>query len=167
MYSGHKRAHSMNWQAIVTPDSLISLLVGPYSGTNNDWSMQQRSGYEAEIRSVYTGYLTLYIYRDPAYRASFGIMYLFEYPKGRYYLIPEKQAFNKALVQVRISVENTFGSLYNKQIYTAFSGGLVTGLQPIIAQFTTTVLLANCYICLRRPENRFLISPITIEEYLY
>ena len=123
--------------------------------------------YIAEVRSVYIGYPTLYIYRDPAYRASFSIMYLFEHPKGRHYLIPEKQAFNKALVQVYISIENTFGSLYNKWIYTAFSGGLVAGLQPIAAQFTTTVLLANYYICLRRLENRFLISLIIIEEYLY
>ena len=94
-------------------------------------------------------------------------MCLFEHPKGRHYLIPEKQAFNKALAQVRISMENIFGSLYNKWIYTAFSGSLVAGLQPVVAQFTTAVLLANYYICLRRPENRFLISPITIEEYLY
>jgi DDE superfamily endonuclease len=167
VYSGHKRAHGMNWQAIVTPDGLISSLVGPYSGANNDWSMWQRSGCEAEIRSVCTGHPTLYIYGDPAYRASFGVMCPFEHPKGRHYLTPEKQAFNKALAQVRISVENAFGSLHNKWTYTAFSGGLVAGLQPVAAQFTTAVLLANCYICLRRPENRFLISPITIEEYLY
>jgi hypothetical protein len=54
VYSGHKRAHGMNWQAVVTPDGLVSSLVGPYAGANNDWSMWKRSGCEEEIRKVMT-----------------------------------------------------------------------------------------------------------------
>jgi hypothetical protein len=63
------------------------------------------------IRSVCIGQSTLHIYSDPAYRASFGVMCLFEHPRGRHYLTPKKQAFNKALAQVHIFVENAFGAV--------------------------------------------------------
>lgn len=35
-YSGHKKQHGQNWQAIVTPDGLVSSLVDPYLGPAND-----------------------------------------------------------------------------------------------------------------------------------
>ena len=52
LYSGHKRAHGINWQAITTPDSLVSSLTGPFAGPVNDWAMWQRSGCEDAIRKV-------------------------------------------------------------------------------------------------------------------
>jgi nuclease HARBI1 len=167
VYSGHKRAHGINWQAIATPDGLISSLVGPYSGANNDWSMWKRSGCEAELRNLFSGYPTLYIYGDPAYSASFGIMCPFEHPRGRHYLNPQQKAFNKALSSTRITVENSFGAIHNKWTYTVFSKGLIIGLQPVAAYYSVAVLLTNCYMCIRRPRNRFKIDPILIEEYLY
>lgn len=36
VFSGHKRAHRINYQAIVTPDGLISSLTGPWPGPVND-----------------------------------------------------------------------------------------------------------------------------------
>jgi hypothetical protein len=35
-YNGHKRSHGQQWQAIVTPDGLVSSLIGPYLGPIND-----------------------------------------------------------------------------------------------------------------------------------
>jgi hypothetical protein len=62
VYSGHKRAHGMNWQAIVTPNGLVSSLAGPFAGTNNDWSIWKRSGCEGNIRRVIGNQEMLYIY---------------------------------------------------------------------------------------------------------
>lgn len=52
VYSGHKRQHGINWQAICTPDGLISSLVGPFAGPVNDWAMWRRSGCDAAICKV-------------------------------------------------------------------------------------------------------------------
>ena len=35
-YSGHAKAHGMKFQAITTPDSLVSSLIRPFSGPIND-----------------------------------------------------------------------------------------------------------------------------------
>ena len=105
VYSGHKRAYGINWQAIATPDRLISSLVGPYAGANNDWSMWKRSGYEEEIRRVIGRHLILYIYRDPAYNASFRVTCPYKHPYGRRYLTTQEQDFNRVLLSVRITIE--------------------------------------------------------------
>jgi len=39
MYSGQKKAAGMKWQAIVTPNGLVSSLIGPWEGKANDWAM--------------------------------------------------------------------------------------------------------------------------------
>jgi hypothetical protein len=36
VYSGHKKLHGLNWQAITTPNGLISSFIGPYEGLTND-----------------------------------------------------------------------------------------------------------------------------------
>jgi DDE superfamily endonuclease len=166
VYSGHKKQHGVNYQAIVTPDGLISSLTGPWAGPVNDWAMFKRSGCEEAIRSVMAGRETLYIYGDPAYSASFGVACPFEHPKGRRYLGAKEQAFNRALSSVRIAVEQAFGNIQVQWTYTAFSKGLSAGQQPVAAYFYSAVLLLNCYICLRRRTGRFLVKPPRIENYL-
>jgi hypothetical protein len=42
-YSGHYHGQGFKYQAIVTPDALISLLVGPHDDHDNDWSIWQSS----------------------------------------------------------------------------------------------------------------------------
>jgi hypothetical protein len=39
VYSGYKKSYSIKYQAVVTPDGLISLLTGPWIGPVNDWVM--------------------------------------------------------------------------------------------------------------------------------
>ncbi len=167
VYSGHKRAHGMNWQAITTPDGLISSLVGPYVGANNDWSMWKRSGCKEEIRRVMSGHPTLYIYGDLAYNASFGVACPYKHPYSRRYLTTQEQDFNQALSSVRIAIEQAFGDIQIQWTYTAFAKGLNSRIQPIRAYFTTAILLTNCFIYVRIPRNRFQITPISIEDYLY
>jgi len=43
MYSSKNKATGMKWQAIVTPDGLISSLIGPWEGKAHDWRMFQES----------------------------------------------------------------------------------------------------------------------------
>jgi DDE superfamily endonuclease len=146
VYSGHKRAHGLNWQAIVTPDGLVSSLVGPFAGANNDWSMWKRSGCEEDIRKVMAGKETLYIYGNPAYNSSFGVACPFKHPYGRRYLSRAQQEFNRSLSTVRIAVEQAFGDVQVQWTYTAFSKALTAGLQPVAAHFVVAVVSILTFI---------------------
>jgi nuclease HARBI1 len=166
VYSGHKKLHGMNWQAIATPDGLISSLVGPFAGSMNDWAIWRRSGCEDILRTTFQDKPILYIYGDPAYSNAYGISCPFEHPRGRRFLDPDKRAFNQSLSSVRIAVEQAFGDIQNQWTYTAFGKGLTAGKQPVAAYFVIAVLLSNCYTCIRRPQNRFSVQPPTIQNYL-
>ena len=83
VYSGHKRSYSVNWQAVVTLDGLISSLRGPFPGIANDWGMWQRSNITEDLRRVLAGQQMLYLYGDPVYSYRFGITYPFKHPQGR------------------------------------------------------------------------------------
>ena len=65
VYSGHKKSHGNNYQAIVTPDGLVSSLTGPWTGPTNDWTMWCHSGVEDAIWEVsscsFLYYFTNYI----------------------------------------------------------------------------------------------------------
>jgi hypothetical protein len=52
VYSGHSKLHGIKYQAIVTPDGLVSSLSGPYMGPVNDWTIWRRSGVEEALRTV-------------------------------------------------------------------------------------------------------------------
>jgi hypothetical protein len=169
VYSGHKKQHGNNYQAIVTPDGLTVSITGPWTGPTNDWSMYQRSGVENAIRALMEGHETLYIYRDPAYHHSFGIAAPFLDSRARRWLSKDKLRFNKALSSVRIAVEQSFGRTQVLWTYTAFNKGLTAGWQPIAAHFFVAVLLTNCHTCLRGSSStgkRFLVPPPLVEAYL-
>jgi hypothetical protein len=52
VYSGHNKFHGIKYQAIVTPDGLVSSLAGPFMGPVNDWTIWRRSGVEDALREV-------------------------------------------------------------------------------------------------------------------
>ena len=51
-YSGHKKAHGMKFQAIATPDGLVSSLHGPWLGPDNDWRILLQSGVQDRMEKV-------------------------------------------------------------------------------------------------------------------
>ncbi|KAE9045759.1 hypothetical protein PR001_g4824 [Phytophthora rubi] len=67
VYSGHKRVHCMNFQAVVVPDGLAIHCWGPMEGRRHDITMLRESklaDYMADHHDVFNGYI---IYGDPAY----------------------------------------------------------------------------------------------------
>ena len=169
VYNGHKRQHGQVWQAVVTPDGLVSSLVGPFLGPTNDWTMWRRSGCEEAARSSMGCHEVLYLYGDPAYRCSYGVMPPFTHPRGRRYLSREKQDFNRSLATVRIAVENAFGQTQQLWTYTAFSKGLSANKQLVAAYFAVAILLSDCHTCIRGNSisKRFLVTPPLVESYLF
>jgi hypothetical protein len=170
-YSGHKKAHGMVWQAVVTPDGLVSSLAGPYLGPTNDYGMYCRSGLGDRLREVMGPHEVLYLYGDPAYRLVFGVMSPFRAAAGgrRQSLPPAQKAFNRRLASVRIAVENSFGETQQQWTYTHFAEGLRPGFQPVAAFYATAILLQNCRTCIRGGSpisRRFGVPPQSVEAYL-
>jgi len=71
-YSGHKGYHRIIFQSIVTPDGLISSVYGPELAPKGDWKLWQESGILQETFTDSED--VLYLYRDPAYAPSYGII---------------------------------------------------------------------------------------------
>jgi hypothetical protein len=129
-YSGHKEAHRMNFQAIGTPDGLVSSLIGPFPGPVNDWAMWKCSGCDERLRSLQQqagDSRRFYIYSDYAYRLVFGVMSPMAHARGRRYLSNDKKRFNATLASCRIAVENSFGYVYQNWAYHSFTKGLRSG----------------------------------------
>lgn len=51
-YFRHKRKHDYKYQSIVTPNGLVSSLMGPFIGRHGDWKMVELSGLEKRLRKV-------------------------------------------------------------------------------------------------------------------
>src|SRR5438552_1056204 len=103
MYSKYYKDHGMKWQAIVTPDRLVSLLIRPWPGLANDWTMVNKSKVLNKCRTAYSNRQRLYIYGNPAYINAFGIIEPYQHPAGWHGLPYDEYAFNIALSLVRIS----------------------------------------------------------------
>ncbi|KAG4058928.1 hypothetical protein PC123_g6133 [Phytophthora cactorum] len=73
VYSGHKRVHCMNFQAVVVPDDLAIHCWGPMEGRRHDITTLRESklaDYLADHHDVFNGYI---IYGDPAYVFGVGL----------------------------------------------------------------------------------------------
>ena len=92
-YSGYKRCHGFKYQAIATPNGLISSLQGPYLGLANDWTIFLSSDLQPKLQEVgllplsehllttlqiYGDCEALYLYGDPAYHNTYGIIASYE-----------------------------------------------------------------------------------------
>ena len=71
VYNGWKRYHCLKYQAIVTPDGLISHLYGPVPGIQHDSLLWQESGMQQVIEQYCNTHegIPMQIYGDPAYKA--------------------------------------------------------------------------------------------------
>ena len=168
-YSGHKRKHGYKYQSIVTPDGLVSSLMGPFVGRRGDWRMVQLTELQEKLRTVNTGRrpaLALYLYGDPAYSTVYGIMGPFKNHPGRL-RTKEQNIYNKRMSKLRIEVEHGFALHQNLWTWNGFDLGLKLR-QGAAVCYAVSVLLANIWTCLRgnQTSKRFKISPPDIEEYL-
>ena len=123
VYSDHKRAHSLNWQAIVTSDDLVFFLTDPYSGSTNDWTMWRISECKNAIQCIMkmsSDFSLLYIYGDLTYFCTYRTMCSFENSQDRHWLDENKKNFNIWLSSVRIAVENAFEQTQKLWTYTVF-----------------------------------------------
>jgi len=108
-YSGYKKTHTFKFQSIVTPDGLLSSLIGPFPGPIGDWIVWRSSGIGEILEHLFekndvSEDQRLYVYGDSAYVSAFGVIgpYLEQVNRP---LRQEEEAANFVLSGERIVVE--------------------------------------------------------------
>jgi hypothetical protein len=169
-YSGYKKAHTIKFQGIITPDGILSHLAGPFEGKLGDWAAWVDSGVEKILRELHEGLSEderLYLYGDPAYTVSFAIMGPYKARVG-HPLTESKKAINAHMSSLRISVEHGFGKIMNLFSFNGYRRGLRIGLSPVGSYYMMAVLLANIHTCLQGSQTaeKFGIDPPSLDDYL-
>jgi len=171
-YSGYKKCHAVKYQALSTPDGLIAHLAGPYTGRESDWTAYQSSGLVGKLRELQlVDYpdpdKRFYIYGDPAYSLSYGIICAYQAQPNRP-LSPLLQEVNSHMSSLRISVEHGFARLMMLWGYNGFKMGLKIGLSPVAAYFMISVLFCNIHSCFHgnQTSKKFHCSPPSVHSYL-
>ena len=173
-YSGYKKTHAFKFQSIVTPDGLLSSLVGPFPGPVGDWVVWRSSGIVEILRGMFEESEIgederLYVYGDSAYAPAFGVMgpFLEQVHKP---LTPEQEAANIIMSGQRIVVEWGFGRVLNYWALNSFKPGLKLGLSPIAGYYMVATLLSNILLCVtggNQISEKYNLSPPRVEDYLY
>jgi hypothetical protein len=172
-YSGHKKEHGSKWQAIVTPDGLISSLFGPFLGAVNDATMVALTGLYRKLQGIIGPKRILYLYGDSAYRTSFGILAPYQHSFGHRWVPHAQREANRNMSSYRIAVEHLFGLQENLWLAGAFSKHLAVNKQPVASYYMAGVLLTNLYTCLRgnnvsrKYANVQTCEPPSVEGYLF
>ena len=168
-YSGHKRKHGYKFQSIVTPDGLVSSLMGPFIGRREDWKMVELSGLHEKLRAINAGRRSaraLYLYGDPAYCTVYGIMGPYRnYPNCL--RNPAQDKFNKVMARLRIEVEHGFPIHQNLWTWNGFHLQLKVRQGAAIG-YAVSVVLGNIWTCLQGNQTgvRFRYAPPEVEKYL-
>lgn len=108
----------------------------------------------------------VYIYGDPAYIGSFGILGAYVRRPERP-LAPHELAFNHIMSTVRITIEQCFGGITNR--WRQNSQRMRVGSSAVASHYMVSVLLENMLVCLRggnQVSDYFSCAPPTVEEYL-
>jgi len=171
-YSGYKKCHAVNYKAVLTQDSLISYLAGPYNSWKSNWTVYQDSKIFDKTRQINEGLQEegdhrLYIYGDPAYSLSFGILAPYQ-ARSNQPLNALLANVNAHMSEMRISVENGYGNMMILWGYNGYKMGLKMGLSPVAAYFMVSVLLCNLHSCLNRNQTskKFHCDPPSVHNYL-
>ncbi|RPB01685.1 hypothetical protein L873DRAFT_1675815, partial [Choiromyces venosus 120613-1] len=169
-YSGYKKCHGFKFQAVMTPDGILSCLAGPWLARQGDWSMFVDSGLAYHLRAINVAAdpdQRCYLYGDPAYAMSYGIVCGYK-ATTRGSLDPVLKAMNAHMSSMRVSVEHGFGKAMTLWLFNGFKGSLKSGLSPVAGYFLVAVFLSNIHSCLYRNETceRFHCDPPSLACYL-
>ena len=129
LYNGHKRVHGIKFQSVVAPNGLLASLFGTVEGKRHDSGMLVDSRLLQELSqySFAPDGTPLFFYGHPAYPLRVHLHGPF---KGAN-LTPAEQQFNKAMSQVRVSVEWLFGDIVNYFAFLDFKKKFKIGLRTV------------------------------------
>ena len=166
IYHGHKRVHSIKFQAVALPNALVGNLFGPNEGRRHDSLMLAASGFLQDLQRFSNCPVTgnpLYVYGGPAYPIR---AHLQRSCKGGV-LTPPQQDFNTSISTVRSSVERIFGDIVNYLKFLDFKKNLKIGLNAVGKMYVTCAPMQNARSILYGSATLeyFGLNPPTLEEY--
>lgn len=164
LYNGHKRVHAIKFQSIVAPNGMIANLYGPVEGRRHDSGMLAMSELlqQLQLHSRSPNGNPLCVYGDPAYPLRVQLQGPF---KGN--LNQQQKDYNKAMSQVRTSVEWVFGDISKYFAFIDFKKNLKIQLSAVGKMYITCALLTNAHTCLYKSmtSTYFGIEPPHLEDY--
>ena len=167
IYNGHKRVHAIKFQSVVAPNGLIALLDGPYEGRKHDSGMLADSGLLTKLGNhSFDQYgQALCLYGDPAYPLRIHLQGPFR--NAARGLNAAQADYNKAMSQVRTSVEWVFGDIVNYFSFLDYKKNLKIGLSSIGKMYITCALLRNAHTCIysSSTSSYFDADPPTLMDY--
>ena len=146
VYNGHKKAHALKFQSVVTPNGLIANMFGPMEGKCHDVKMLTTSGLLPKLQqsAIDTNGRALCIYGDPAYHINIHL----QAPFRQVHLTPAQQWFNSSMSALRVSVEWLFKDIINYWKFMDFKKNLKIYLSAVGKMYLTCALLTNARKCL-------------------
>ena len=107
VYNRHKSVHSIKFQSWALPSGPIGNLSGPYEVRRHDCTMLHESSLLNDLqRLAWYNNQALCIYGDPAYELT---VHLYRQAQNNQDMIN----YNKAMSEVRVTVESLFGNIRN------------------------------------------------------
>jgi hypothetical protein len=176
LYSGHKRAHGIKFQSVVTPDGLFACFFGPINGNRHDSYMLARSELIPKLQEFMpfhnernvaagAGGETIYsLYGDPAYPQS---LYVF----GGYRNPPpgsDQARWNTEMSKVREVVEWGFANLISNWAFLDFKASMMIFQSPVAKYYIVAAFLCNLRTCFYGNQvlDYFDCDALTIDDYL-
>ncbi|KZZ91610.1 hypothetical protein AAP_03316 [Ascosphaera apis ARSEF 7405] len=172
-YSGHKRYHCYKYQAVVTPDGLVSSLAGPMEGIRGDWALFHYSLIADDITEEFRASNVapedqVCLFGDPAYAMTGLTMSSYRRPPGGQ-LEPEYAQWNHHMSTKRIAVEHFFSTVKNRWGLMSLHTINRVGSTAVGNLYAAACFLNNCLTCLRGYNQislQFQCQPPSLEEYL-
>ena len=140
LHNGHKRAHAIKFQSVVTPNGLISNLYGPVKGKRHDSGMLAQSSLLPQLQQfvhIPNGE-PVCLYGDTAYPLRIHLQAPF-----RGIRTPQQEVFNTAMSNVRVAVERLFKVITMYFSFLDFKKDLKIGLSPVGKMYIVCALMIN------------------------
>ena len=175
-YNGHKKFHSLKFQAVVLPDGMFAHLYGPFEGRRADPGLLAESGLlekcTTHARKPGTTNATpiedryYQLFGDPAYGVSPVLLSPFARAGQR---SEDEQEWNVGMSSVRIEVEHGFGIVVNTWPFLNAFWKLRVYASPVGVYYRVAVLLTNARNCYRPNQisQYFACRPPTVREYFH
>jgi len=164
IYSGHKRMHCLNYQAVSAPDGICIHFWGPLEGRRHDSTMLLQSGLLEALDSDPDLFRDNWIYGDPAYGINSHVLSGF---KGNQ-LSERQRRMNSDMSRVRQSVEWNFKIMKCLWAFVSYKNQSKIRLSPVGKIAALAMFLTNCHCCFygNQISSFFGLQPPTLESYL-
>ena len=164
VYNGWKHFHTLKYQIISMPDGLI-FAQGPWDGSENDWSVWNKSGVAdwLQTASFDNSGKMLYLFGDKGYHLNHHLIVPYKCIRPT----PEQTQFNVIMSQYCITVEWAIGSVgvlfprLNNQQQKKFL------LTPVASDYLVGIILQNALSCLNgnTTSQYFALDPPSLSFY--